>query len=91
MNYKQTGKVISGYYDEQLDPNQSDEVKRHLDSCHQCRGELNNLSKLTALTDDIRQEDIPVDHQQYEFFSSEHKPSKINIRSSKSSVSEPLC
>ncbi len=64
MNCKKTRKLLSRYHDGELDAKQSYEVRRHLDFCTQCWAELESLSKLIVMTDEIRQMEIPTDHQQ---------------------------
>lgn len=54
--------LMSLYLDDMLDENTIKDIKKHIESCEECRVELNTLRKIINIVRTIEEEDLPVDY-----------------------------
>lgn len=53
MNCEKIKEKLSLYIDNLLEPDEADEIKRHIEGCENCRGYYNKLLKLGEMVDDF--------------------------------------
>jgi hypothetical protein len=70
--------MLSGYIDDELDPDEKQELESHLKECDECRKELKAFNKLKEVTGAMKYADIP-EHVWDKYWKSMYRKFELGI------------